>query len=232
MMRPLLYISSFLLMWQTFAQADSVAVDSLEEESVRFIQPSFSFDYGKALVSAAGFEQKYEGAFSLLFFDNYYLTGEIGTGNLQPKNGIQNGKYQSEGNYYRIGGGYLKAINSTSKLGLGVRYAMSTFNDLGEYYVESRSGSQDDYSEQFERKNLEARWVEMVLTSESKVRLKKSDPEARINQLFSLGFHLRLRVISSYDRFSPIDVYSVPGYGRTVNNPNLALNLFLKFTPF
>ena len=98
--------------------------------------------------------------------------------------------------------------------------------------IRDRSGSQDDYSEQFERKNLEARWVEMVLTSESKVRLKKSDPEARINQLFSLGFHLRLRVMSSYDRFSPIDVYSVPGYGRTVNNPNLALNLFLKFTPF
>ncbi len=232
MMRPLLYISSFLLIWQCYSQADSVAVDSLQEEKVRFIQPSFSFDYGKALVSVAGFEQKYEGAFTLLFFDNYYLTGEIGTGDLEPKNGIENGKYRSEGNYFRIGGGYLKAINSTSKLGLGVRYAKSSFNDQGEYYVESQSGSQDDYSERFERKQLEARWVEMVLTSESFVRFKKSEPEARINRLFSLGFHLRLRVMSSYDRYSPIDVYSVPGFGRTINNPNLALNLFLKFTPF
>lgn len=236
-MKPLLlYISSLLCGILLYAQADSTSVatvvDTTQVAPPRFVQPSFFFDYGKAVVTAIGDEKRYEGALTFLFFDHYYLVGEYGVAELAPENAIVNGSYHSDGSYYRIGGGYLAPINATSRLGLSVRYARSTFEDRGEIIVVSQSGIQEEYRRTFDRKNLEARWVELVLTSEINLQVNKKNPEAKINQLFSLGFHFRLRFMSAYDRFSPVDVYSVPGYGATLNNPNPALNLYLRFHPF
>ncbi len=209
-----------------------VSKDTVAVEKVRFVRPEISFDYGKGFLTAGRFEKRLEGGLSFVFFDHYYLVGEIGTADLQPRYGIRNGSYSSEGNYFRIGGGYQTAINAKSRLGLGARYSVSDFADVGKAEYTSRSGIQGDNTTGFSRSNLQARWIELVLHSESDIRLRKNNPEAKINKIFSLGFQLRLRFLATYDIFDDYDVYAIPGYGRTVNQPNLAANIYLKFNPF
>lgn len=210
-------------------EKDSINIDSVTTiTKVRFVQPSIVVDYGKIIYSQISDEDRYEAGLHLLFLDHYYLVGEYGIGNLSPDNGIENGHYKSEGEYFRFGGGYLASISGTSKLGLGARYSVCQFQDEGTVLIQSASEIQPDFERNFSRNNLEARWLELVLASESKLKLNKSNPEAAINQLFSIGFQLRFRLLSTYDRFTPYDVYAIPGYGRTVSNPALALNLVLK----
>jgi|GEM_PF-618473 len=214
------------------AEMDTDVADSVIEESKRFISPSFTFDYGKAVGTMAGLENKFETTLTFLFLDQYYLIGEYGTATLSPANAFENGHYTSDGSYFRVGGGYLKNLNQKSKLGFGVRYSKSSFSDKGDILVKSASGIQDDYSKSFDRKNLTARWVELVITSESKLRLNKDKPESKLNELFSVGLFIRFKVMSTYDHFSPLDVYSVPGFGRTVSNVVPAANLYIRFHPF
>ncbi|RED96188.1 hypothetical protein [Marinoscillum furvescens] len=214
------------------APSDSVATLPVEQAPPQLLQPSLLWDYGKSITTAAGFDQKYEGSLTLLFFERYYLIGEAGKASLSPENAIENGSYTSEGEYFRVGGGYMAPINATSRLGIGVNYAISTFEDRGSAWIKSSEGVQDDYQYNFGPRQGEARWIEAAITSESNLRLNKKEPEAKINQLFSIGFQFRMRFMSTYDRYSVIDVYSVPGYGRVVNNPNPALNIYLRFHPF
>lgn len=239
MKRLLPHIFSLLISWQAFAQIDSVmvadtsAMDTtaiLPEEPPTIVSTSLLFDYGKAALSAAGFEDKYEGGLTFTFFDHYYIAGEYGVANLQPENALQNGNYSSEGSYFRVGGGYQVPIDAKNNLAFGVRYAQSKFTDQGEIFQESEI--QENYSKSFGPRKSEARWIEMVISSEGRLTPRKSNPENKINHLFYLGFHIRLRFMSSYDRYPLYDTYAVPGYGRTVNNPAPAVNLYLKFKPF
>lgn len=216
---------------------DSTGVVKVEPEEASetpppFFQASLNLDYGKLGTTLIGLDEKYEAGLTMIFFNQYYLLGEYGMAKLEPENAFKNGRYLSEGSYYRVGGGFLKQLNAKSRLGLGVMYAASQFQDEGAIFISSPTGVQDDYNRAFERKNLSARWLEVMITSENRLVPNKENPDAWINQLFAVGFYLRARFLSTYDRFEPIDVYTIPGYGRTVNNPNLALNLYLKMYVF
>ena len=215
---------------QDTTASDTVTVADIPKEPAQPFSFSFIVDYGKPAVSFLSGETRYEGGLNLLFFDHYSLIGEYGFADLHPENGLQNGDYFSEGNYFRVGGGYLNNIGPKSKLGLSVRYGQSTFTDI--YYTYQTSSIQNDTEIVNGPRNSEARWVEVVLTSESRLIFDRANPENKINHLFSLGFHVRLRFLSSYDRYPVYDTYAIPGYGRTVNNPNPALNLYLRITPF
>lgn len=241
MKRLSLYIFSSLIVLATLAQeadstqtalSDSLTTMPAEQQPPQLLKPSLIWDYGKSITTAAGFDEKYEGSLTLLFYERYYLVGEIGKATLSPNNAIENGTYTSEGDYFRIGGGYMAPINATSRLGIGVNYAKSNYEDRGSAWIESSEEVQDDYEYKFGPRSGEARWIEAVITSESNLRLNKKNPDSKINQMFSIGFQLRMRFMSSYDRYPVIDVYSVPGYGRIVNNPNPALNIYLRFHPF
>ncbi|WP_258105140.1 DUF6048 family protein [Marinoscillum sp. MHG1-6] len=228
------------------AQGDSLStpsqvIQSEEEEEVSFFEnrtvftPQVYIDYGKLITTAAGLENKMEGAFSLLFFDAFELIGEAGMATLKPEHAYTNGNYESSGRYYRVGGGYISKINAKSNIGLGVRYGQSLFEDQGKIEIQSASGLQDDYISTFNRNDLTARWWEMVLTSESRLILNKNNPDSRLNQMISLGFFFRVRFLVAHentmDKYE-VDVYSIPGYGSTVNKQQLAFNLFVKFTPW
>ncbi len=204
----------------------------IPKEPAQPFSMSFVIDYGKPAVSLISDETRYEGGINLAFFDHYIIVAEYGYASLHPKNALQNGNYYSEGNYFRIGGGYMNKIDAKSNLGFSVRYGQSDFTDNGEVFVESASGIQEGYETTFGPRKSEGRWIELVITSESRVIFNKDEPDAKINHLFSFGFHARLRFLSSYDRYPIYDTYTIPGYGRTVNNPNPAVNLFLRFTPF
>lgn len=186
---------------------------------------SLHVDYGKPAVSLLSEENKWELGGRFLFYERYYLTGEYGYGLLSPDNAIENGTYQSEGNYWRVGGGYMVPIGLKSRLGLGAMYARSTFTDEGRASIQSSLGNE---SIDFGSRQGEARWLEIVVTSEGYLRLNKERAQATINRMFSVGFFLRARFLGAYDRHEILDTYAVPGYGRTVNDPQFAANLFLR----
>lgn len=211
---------------------EPIAADTTPKVKPRFIQPAFHFDYGKIATTLLGVDEKYEVGASLLILEQYLLVGEFGNAVLEPETAFRNGTYTSEGLYYRFGGGYMKQINLTSKLGIGALYGLSKFSDRGAVFISSSTGVQDDFVNTFDRQGLEARWLEVFLTSESWFRLNKKNADAPINKRFALGFYIRFRFLTSYDSFELFDVYKIPGYGLTVNDPQAALNLFVKFYPF
>ena len=73
-----------------------------------------------------------------------------------------------------------------------------------------------------------AKWIELVINSEKKITLNKNNPDAKINDLVSLGLMIRYKILLDHPELEPIQVFAIPGYGRTVNPRILAFNLFLK----
>lgn len=209
----LLFIFSLILSSICFAQeseADSVTY-------TRSVIPSIYMDYGKLLTIATNFETKYEGGIELLFKEKFPLIIEVGQATLTPEGAYSNGTYESEGFYYRIGGGYYSQFLPKNKIGITLRYAASTFNETGRIFIESPSGSQDDFIQNINRNNLKATWYEVVVYSDRK-----------LSDLFSIGMNLRLRILADYDEQAPIDVYAIPGYGRSFDKTIPAANFFLK----
>ncbi len=226
MKRLCIYIFSSL--WSVFLLAQESAPDTTIIESVKFIRPSVYFDYGKLITKLIDYEDKLEGAASLLILEQYELIGEAGRATLAPEESFTNGNYSSTGSYYRFGAGYLGTFKSVFAIGMGVRYGVSRFSDRGFIEIEGESGIENSYNRKFERNNLEARWWEVVVTSEKKIQFNKEAPGAWYNDLLSIGFNLRMRFLVTYDQFSPIDVYSIPGYGKSIDKSTPVLNLFVK----
>jgi hypothetical protein len=209
----LLFIFSLILSVACFAQTD-------EADSVvyrRTLTPSLYLDYGKLFTIPVDFETKYEGGLELLFLEKFPLIVEVGQATLTPEGAYSNGTYQSEGFYYRVGAGYYSQFKPKNKIGLTVRYASSSFTENGRVFIESPSGSQGDFVQSIKRENLKASWYEVVVYSDRK-----------LTGLFSIGMNLRLRILASYDEQSPVEVYSIPGYGRSFDKTIPAANFFLK----
>ncbi|WP_425391769.1 DUF6048 family protein [Ekhidna sp.] len=214
--RYLLFISSLILI-SGFCFAQPEEADSLS--SKRLLTPSLYLDYGKLLTIPVDFETKYEGGIELLFLEKFPLIVEIGQATLNPEGAYSNGTYESEGTYYRIGTGYISQFKPKNKIGISFRYASSTFNESGRIFIESTTGAQDNFIQNIKRSDLNATWYELVVYS-----------DRRLSDLFSIGLNLRLRVLMDYDEQEDIDVYSIPGYGRTIDDTIPAANLFLKVT--
>ena len=225
MKRLLIYILGSSWCISVLAQT---APDTTIIENQKLIRPSVYFDYGKLITRLIGYEDKIEGAASLLFLEQYELIGEIGQASLSPAESYTNGNYTSEGTYYRFGGGYLGTFKSNFAIGLGARYGVSKFRDYGFIEIEGESGIDNSYKRRFERNNLEARWWELVVTSEKKIRFNKDNLPAWYNNLLSIGFNIRMRFLVTYDKITPIDVYSIPGYGKSIDKSTPVVNLFVK----
>lgn len=179
---------------------------------------AFLFDYGKLAGLGLNTESKYELGVQLELKNKWVVIGEFGIGILTPENVYVNTNYESKGSYYRLGLGYKIDMNQKNNAFLSVRYGASKFEDKGLVKIQSASGLYNEYQDPFDRKGLSANWFEVVLSTET--RLWKS--------LYA-GMHIRLRMMNDYDEFAPIDVYSVPGYGRTIDKSIPALNLYVKY---
>lgn len=213
MKHRLLFIFSLVLSVSCFAQTE-------EADSVvyrRMLTPSIFLDYGKLLTIPTNFETKYEGGIELLFLEKFPLIIEAGQASLRPEGAYSNGTYKSEGFYYRVGAGYVSQFLPKNKIGISFRYASSTFTENGRIFIESPSGAQNDFVQSIEREDLNAAWYELVVYS-----------DRQLSDIFSIGLNLRLRILSSYDKQSPIDVYAIPGYGRSFDKTIPAANFFLK----
>ncbi len=221
----------------TDSQAIAIAADSLVSETKKAIAPAFHIDYGKLGTLPFDFENKVEGGLILTLFSKIEVVGEYGYWNKDSKQAIENGTYNSTGSYWRLGAGFSLPFNTpTSQIGLGFRYGQSAFDDRGSYDITSGTNLTESFSASFSRQNLSATWLSAVLTSMANFSIAKRKPEASINHLFRLGVQIRWRFLRSYDKVQaetdPIEVYTIPGYGRTLSNNTVALNLFLRWYPF
>ncbi len=221
------YIFILISLWSLVAVAQEADTSSIPVRQ-KFIRPAIYFDYGKAITRLIGYEDKTEGAASLLILGRYELIGELGMATLSPAESFTNGNYSAEGFYYRLGAGFLNTFKGDFAIGLSARYGVSQFSDQGFIEIVGESGIDNSYNRRFERNNLEARWWELVLTSEKKIRFNKDNLPVWYNDILSIGFNLRLRFLVTYDQSSPIDVYSIPGYGKSIDKATPVFNLFLK----
>ncbi|MEM9895277.1 MAG: DUF6048 family protein [Bacteroidota bacterium] len=199
--------------------------DTLQEEYVPKIKLNFYVDYGKLLTLASNFERKYEGGLEIMLADKFPLILEIGNGEIFPQSAFRNGTYNSDGTYYRLGAGYTPRVSPKNRLGITFRYGRSLFDEDIRLVVSSPSQSQDDFVQVIERESLTAQWAEAILYSDTK-----------LNRWFTVGLNLRLRILLTYDQIQrldendTIDVYAIPGYGRSFDDVIPAANLFLKIT--
>ncbi|MCP4459536.1 MAG: hypothetical protein GY816_16165, partial [Cytophagales bacterium] len=205
----------------TLTAQDSLSVESTDSLSYNMVTPAIYLDYGKLLTAPSNFETKYEGALELIFKDKWQVIGEIGYSDLTPRSALENGNYHSKGTYVRYGLGWLPHREANSRIGIGVRYAMSSFKDQGSYTILSPSELQPDIEVPIDRRNLSATWWETVLYS-----------DMDMNNWLSIGFQIRVRIMQKYDSFEDVDVVTIPGYGRAQDKRVPAVNLFLKFSPF
>jgi len=249
-MKPLLFAFFSLLWLACNAQIDSLAAESkvdstgyqqtsADEETQnakRILNFGVHIDYGKILTIPFDFENKYEGGVVIEFLDNIEFVGEYGYWDKESKQAIANGTYNATGSYWRIGSGVSFPFNTPgNRIGLGFRYAESTFDDTGTYEISSVDGLTNPFESSFSRKDLSASWISGVLTSVSDLKIQKKNPESALNKMFKIGFQFRWRFLRSYDRVleesDPIEVYTIPGYGRTLSDNTVAFNFFLRWYP-
>ena len=44
-----------------------------------------------------------------------------------------------------------------------------------------------------------------------------------------MGIRIRVRILIDYPKIYDIEAYTIPGYGRTISNAHLAVNLYIKY---
>jgi hypothetical protein len=224
-----LFIFISLPALQVYAQTDEdtevveeeADTDEKKEEPVKkntkFIQGlELSVDYLKLTSHLVSYENKAEGGLGILFRKNIFLAFEGGYGELQPRKAYINSNYQSTGYYGRVGLDYVINFDAKNNIFFGARYGQSHFEDKADWTIGSELWK--GYSESFHRQNLVAHFSELVFGSEAKYK----------GNLY-YGFIFRFRMLHKYDKFEPVDVFSIPGYGRTSDKTIPAFNLFVKY---
>ena len=211
-----------------FEMPNSPSMEAADTTTLpKSVQKHFSIligaDYGKLITTAAQFDTRYEFNLGIQFTKRLRVTVDYGNGKLAPSNAIENGTYTSTGNYYRAGLDYIFTLAPKTFLSLGGMYAISTFKD--EATVEIQSEIWPSLSETFARNDFTANWAEFVLTSEA--ALVNKNEGFFSNLYWGIKFRLRFMI----DRPAPenLDVYAIPGYGRTWNNVAPAANLFIVY---
>ncbi|MGF1638156.1 MAG: DUF6048 family protein [Cyclobacteriaceae bacterium] len=204
--------------------ADSIKTLQANSDEAMFpnIALDLIVDYGKLLTLPLGFEQKLHGALHLVMMKRFVLVGEYGYAKHMPGNAFENFEYYtSEGNYFQVGMDYKLQFNPTTFYYVGFRYGESNFSDEGKFVIGSYLWN--DYTETFGTNNMQANWYEMVIGSEAAL---KSIRNAYV------GFFLRIRILNDYERRMPVNVYSIPGYGRTFDKRIPAFNLYFRYRIF
>ncbi len=213
MKRKLLFIFSLLLF---------LSVAGFGQDSVRVKIPvnsglQFYVDYGKLLMGFNDFESKYEAGIAFQFKNRFQPNFQVGLASLSPSSAIENGTYTSEGQYWKAGINYILPFDALHLFYVGVKYGQSTFDDEGTYLIQSTIWP--DFEGGFQRSGFDASWYELVFGSE-KIFL---DGQLRLGGMFGVRF------IDQKPKEEFIDVYAIPGYGRTLDKTVPYLNLYIKY---
>ncbi len=209
--------------------ADTADVVPFESEQIdtstttpirkRLFSPGLLVDYGKLMTMPLDFETKWEIGVDLLIAEKWQLVAEYGQSEVSPDQAYKNGDYRASGNHYRIGFGYIPLQTPPNgRLGLGVRYGASTFDEAATLTISS--DIQPSFVRVLDRSALQANWWELVIYSDQK-----------LNEWMSIGFHLRMRFLLEVDQpENDLEVYAIPGYGKSLDSSIPALNLVMRFS--
>ena len=210
-------------LYNTFIDGDSlkqiIKKDSVYKKNFPLLtEISLSIDYGKLLLLPTDFEKKVELWGQIVLKNKLAIIFGGGYAKLTPKEVYKNVAYFSEGWYYKIGLGYHFTVNTKTDLTLFMKYATTSFQDGGDILIISPSGLYQNYNRSFKRNNLSASSFEIGFISETKL----------IKKLY-MGFQCMYRHNLQHDSALFPSVYSIPGYGRSIDKGIPALNLFLKY---
>jgi hypothetical protein len=85
-----------------------------------------------------------------------------------------------------------------------------------------------EYQDGFGSKDVTASWAEIVLGTETYLKLGAKAKSSGKSRLL-IGWNARLRIITDFENREEPPIYAIPGYGRTFNNVAAALNFYIKF---
>jgi hypothetical protein len=213
------YIISILVLMAPYL---GYTQDSLVVEQSKFAVNIYA-DVGKGLESLLNKQVKWEFGVSALAYQKFLFSVEYGYGSLNPESVINNGGYNSEGNYYRAGFEYVFTVSPKRYLSTGVMYAQANFADYGS--IKIISDLWDDVNETFERTNLSASWVELIINTEAPIFKAEKGFFSNIYW----GVRFRLRILASDITQPDFDIFAIPGYGKTYSNVVPAANLYIKY---
>lgn len=204
----------------------ATGIDSLAKK--KFISGlELAIDYGKLMTLWTQFESKYEAGINVRFFERVVLAGEVGYDELNPLKAYDNAVYYTvTGSYARIGLDYYTSYNPKSFYYGGVRYGMSMFEDEGVFLIDSEYW--EDYEDGFGSTDITASWGEIILGTETYLKLGKKNPEDPTSKLL-LGWKFRLRILMDFENREEPRIYSIPGYGRTFDKSVPAVNFYIKY---
>lgn len=214
---------------QVIAQVDSLAVanaDEIPEDTVvrtKSFALELSADYGKGIETLATQQTKWEFGLGAIINNKVALVGEYGYGKQFPQSVIQNGTYEVEGNYYRVGAEYIFTISPKHYLALGAMYAASTFSDFGQVNISSEFWP--DVIEEFRREDFTASWGEVILNTQGPVK----NAESGFMSNLYWGIRFRARIMITDLEQPTFDIYAVPGFGKTYSRVVPAANFFLRY---
>jgi hypothetical protein len=206
--------------------ADAPITDSL---SIRkfFSGAEIKVDYGKLLLLWTEFESKYEIGVNFRFYERIVFSSEFGQSELNPLKAYEDAIfYTVSGVYGRVGFDYYTAYDPGNFYYAGFRYCMSNFQDEGKFADDS--GFLTDYPNGFGSNDATAAWMELVLGTETYLKISKQSKESGQSR-FLFGWNARLRFLTSFKQREELRIYSIPGYGRTFNDITIALNLYIKY---
>jgi hypothetical protein len=206
--------------------ADTLATDTIPAK--KFLSGvELKIDYGKLLTLWTEFESKYEAGINIRFYERIVLNTEFGFSELNPLKAYDNALYYTiTGMYGRVGFDYYTTYTTGNFYFVGLRYGMSTFEDEGEFLLESEYWP--DYEEGFGSQDVSASWIEFVLGTETYLKISKQSKTSGKSR-FLLGWNARLRFLTDFENREEPRIYAIPGYGRTFNNVAAALNFYIKY---
>jgi hypothetical protein len=204
----------------------AVETDTLPQKTF-FSGVELKIDYGKLLTLWTEFESKYEAGINFRFLERIVVATEFGYAELNPLKAYDNALfYTIKGMYARAGLDYYTAYDPSNFYYLGLRYAMSNFEDEGQFLLDSDYW--EDYEEGFGSQDISASWVELVLGTETYLKISKKSKETGKSKLL-IGWNARLRILTDFQNREEPRIYAIPGFGRTFNNFVPAINFYLKY---
>jgi len=224
MKRLLKYIISLLIV---LLPLYGTAQDSLEVAQSKLVL-GISADYGKGLESLYNKQTKWEIGLGFLVFQQFNFKAEYGFANLNPENVIINGSYNAKGNYYRLGLEYVIAVVPKTYLSTGIMYAHADFSDTGEISIASDLWT--DLDQTINHNGLSATWYEWIINTEAPlIKAQKGFFSNHFFSNFYWGLRLRLRFLASEITQPDINIFAIPGFGKTFNRTVPAANFFVKY---
>lgn len=165
----------------------------------------FGFDLGKYVWARLNNSTSYDFYADANFYKNYYLIVETGTETHQTETSLL--KYQTKGNYYKIGidyNMYENWLDMDNDITVGVRYAFADFDYLLQAYRINQPDAaftpqMNEVNQKFD--HLSAQWLDIT----GKI-------QAETFRHLYIGYAVSLKYLLNYSSIDNFEVSYIPGF--------------------